>query len=40
MERLDNPDVPKAFRGLPAILIYLGIIALALMGFSDSAPLI
>lgn len=40
MERLDNPDVPKAFRGLPATLIYLGIIALALMGFSGSVSMI
>ena len=40
MERLDNPDVPKAFRGLPAILVYLGILSLALMGFSGSVSLI
>ena len=40
MERLDNPDVPRAFRGLPSVLIYLGIIALALMGFSGSVSLI
>lgn len=33
MERLDNPDLPQSFRGLPATLIYLGILALALMGF-------
>lgn len=40
MERLDNPDVPKAFRGLPSILIYLGILALALMGFSTGVSFI
>lgn len=34
VERLDNPDIPAAFRGLPAILLYLGLLALALMGFS------
>ncbi|HIW74930.1 MAG TPA: hypothetical protein H9684_11455 [Firmicutes bacterium] len=40
LERLDNPDVPKAFRGLPSVLIYLGILALALMGFSGSVSLV
>ncbi len=40
MERMDNPDVPKAFRGLPLILMYLGILALALMGFSGSVSLL
>ncbi len=40
MERLDNPDVPKAFRGLPSVLIYLGILALALMGFSGSVSMV
>ncbi len=34
MERLDNPDMPASFRGLPATLVYLGILALALMGFT------
>lgn len=34
MERLDNPDLPQSFRGLPATLTYLGILALALMGFN------
>ena len=33
VERLDNPDIPRAFRGLPATLVYLGLLALALMGF-------
>ncbi|HOB36226.1 MAG TPA: Rnf-Nqr domain containing protein [Candidatus Avimonas sp.] len=40
IERLDNPDVPKAFRGLPSILIYLGILSLALMGFSGSVSIL
>ena len=40
MERLDNPDVPKAFRGLPSVLIYLGILALALMVFSGSVSMV
>ena len=34
MERLDNPDVPGAFRGLPSVL------ALALLGFSGGRPMI
>lgn len=40
MERLDNPDVPGAFRGLPSVLIYLGVLALALLGFSGGRPMI
>ena len=36
MERLDNPDMPAAFRGLPATLVYLGLLALALMGFTPA----
>lgn len=40
IERLDNPDVPKAFRGLPSLLIYLGILALALMGFTSGVSFI
>ena len=35
MERFDNPDIPQSFRGLPATLVYLGILALALLGFSS-----
>ncbi len=34
VERMDNPDIPAAFRGLPATLVYLGLLALALMGFT------
>ena len=40
LELLDNPDVPKSFRGLPSVLIYLGILSLALMGFSGSVSMI
>lgn len=39
MERIDNPDMPQSFRGLPATLIYLGILAMALLGFSSSTAL-
>lgn len=40
MERLDNPAMPAAFKGLPATLLYLGILALALTGFSTDVSLI
>lgn len=40
MERLDNPDMPVSFRGLPATLVYLGILALALMGFTPVLSLL
>ena len=40
IERLDNPDIPKAFRGMPATLVYIGLVALALMGFSSNFRLI
>ena len=33
MERMDNPDMPEAFRGAPSTLLYVGLLALALMGF-------
>lgn len=39
MERIDNPDMPQAFRGLPATLLYLGILAIALLGFSSPIAL-
>jgi Na+-translocating ferredoxin:NAD+ oxidoreductase RnfA subunit len=35
VERMDNPDIPAAFRGLPATLVYMGLLALALMGFQS-----
>lgn len=34
MRTLDNPDMPKCFRGFPAMLIYIGILSLAFFGFS------
>lgn len=37
--RLDHPDVPVAFRGLPLLLVSLGLLALGLMGFSSSVVL-
>ncbi len=40
IERLDNPDMPDAFRGMPATLIYIGLLALALMGFTSDFSLI
>ncbi len=40
IERLDNPDMPDAFRGMPATLVYIGILALALMGFTSDFSLI
>ena len=35
VERMDNPEIPSSFRGLPATLVYLGLLALALMGFKQ-----
>ncbi len=40
MSRIDNPDTPASFRGLPATLVYLGLLALALMGFNPLLNLI
>ena len=40
IERLDNPDMPEAFRGMPATLVYTGLLALALMGFTSNFALI
>lgn len=40
VERMDNPDMPEAFRGMPSILLYVGILALALMGFSSDSSFI
>ena len=33
LEVLDNPDMPKSFRGMPAMLIYLGILSLGFTVF-------
>lgn len=40
MERMDNPDMPEAFRGMPSTLLYVGLLALALMGFVSDFSLI
>ena len=39
-DRMDNPDVPQAFRGLPIALVYLGLMALALLGFKTGVSFI
>ena len=39
IERMDNPDIPAAFRGLPIMLVYVGLLALAILGFSPSLVL-
>ena len=33
-KRLEHPDVPKAFRGMPARLLFVGILCLPIAGFS------
>lgn len=33
---LDNPDVPKAFKGLPLQLIYMGILSMVLFAFGGN----
>ncbi len=40
IERMDNPDMPDAFRGMPSTLLYVGLLALALMGFASNSVLI
>ena len=40
IERMDNPDMPEAFRGMPSTLIYVGLLGLALMGFIPTFTLI
>jgi electron transport complex protein RnfA len=32
LKRLNNPDMPKAFRGLPAAFLYIGILSLVFLG--------
>ena len=39
IERMDNPDMPEAFRGMPSTLLYVGLLALALMGFASDSIL-
>jgi len=33
VDKINNPDMPKAFVGLPSLLIYIGILSLAFFGF-------
>lgn len=40
IERMDNPDMPDAFRGTPSTLLYVGLLALALMGFVSNFTLV
>ena len=40
IERMDNPDMPEAFRGMPSTLLYVGLLALALMGFASDSILL
>lgn len=40
IERMDNPDMPEAFRGMPSTLVYVGLLGLALMGFVNTFTLI
>ncbi|MDR1563837.1 MAG: hypothetical protein LBS74_02660 [Oscillospiraceae bacterium] len=36
IERIDNPQVPRSFRGIPASLVYIGILGLAFSGFTGT----
>jgi len=40
IERMDNPDMPEAFRGMTSTLVYVGLLGLALMGFVNTFTLI
>lgn len=40
MQRADHPAMPGAFRGMPASLLYMGILALALLGFSGNVSFV
>lgn len=40
IERMDNPDMPEAFRGAPSTLLYVGLLALALLGFASEFSLL
>ncbi len=39
-KKLGNKNVPKAFRGLPITLLYIGIVALAIYGFTGHTVII
>ena len=40
LRRADNPDMPASFKGFPIALLYLGILALALSGFTPMINLL
>lgn len=40
IRRADHPAMPEAFRGLPSTLLYMGILALALMGFGGDVSFV
>ena len=40
LRRTDDPDVPAAFKGFPIALLYLGLLALALSGFTPMVNLL
>ena len=40
LRRADNPDMPAAFKGFPIALLYLGLLALALSGFTPMVNLL
>lgn len=35
-EKCRNPDIPASFRGLPALILYIGILSMAFAGFTGS----
>lgn len=39
LSRLDNPEMPAAFKGFPIALLYLGLLALAFSGFKPAITL-
>jgi len=39
IRRIGNPDMSRAFLGLPSLLIYIGILAMAFVGFTGGAGL-
>ena len=39
LRRLDNPEMPTAFKGFPIALLYLGLLALAFSGFKPAITL-
>lgn len=35
-EKCRNPDIPSSFKGLPALILYIGILSMAFAGFAGS----